>query len=235
MRQIWIACVLLLSLGVTVQASEVFAYPQTYVTIEKPANGTPVLVVRPEVSLGMITAAGAYERRDDWSENATQYLNEAATTALTAKSYTTQSAELTQFEDAHDLQLLKLNSVVVDTIAMNEVPLFALPTKTTFDWTLGEGAAALAPDDGDVKPAYVLFVQAQGTYSSGGRAALAVGMMALGVGVPMGGQVVSASLVDLTSGRVVWYGTYAVAPGTDIRTAEGAKTAIKQLFFKFPL
>ncbi len=53
--------------------------------------------------------------------------------------------------------------------------------------------------------------------------------------MPMGGQVITGSLVDLKTGQIVWYQTMGVPSGTDIRTPEGAGEAVNILFKKLPL
>ena len=129
--------------------------------------------------------------------------------------------------------MLKLNSAVTDTVFFNTI--WKLPTKTTFDYTLGEDAAKLIPAGSETAPAYALFVECKGSYSSSGRAATMIVMAAMGVGMPMGGQALRATLVDLKTGQVVWYQLMTVPPGTDIRTAEGAGTAVNLLFKQLPL
>ena len=102
---------------------------------------------------------------------------------------------------------------------------------------MGDGVTTLVPADAapDAPPAYALFVRVKGSYSSGGRAAMMVGMAMLGAAVPMGGQTIQASLVDLKTGQVVWYNFMVVPAGTDIRTAEGAGAAVNILTTKLPL
>lgn len=236
MRRLLTASVFALGLAMTAAPNLATAKaPETFVKIEKPAEGTPILIVMPEVSLGQLTAGGAVDPKEEWSQNARRYLNGSLTRAMAARKYTTVSTDLMAYEDSHDLQMLKLNNAVTDSITMNSYPMFALPTKTSFDWTLGTGAQALVPADAATPPAYVLFLRVQGSYSSGGRAAMWLGMAALGVAMPLGGQVMTASLVDLNTGKVVWYRNQAVASGTDIREAVGADTAVESLLKQLPL
>ncbi len=205
----------------------------TYVKIDKPAKGTPILVVLPTVSLNLLTAAGMQEPKEEWSKSAQTFMNTTMNDALGKLDYKTVSVDLNTYEDPSALQMLKLNAAVTDTIQINSF--WKLPTKTTFDYTLGEDAAKLIPAGSEALPAYALFVECKGSYSSGGRAAMMIGMAALGVGMPMGGQSLRATLVDLKTGQIVWYQLMAVAPGTDIRTAEGADEAVKSMFKKLPL
>ncbi|WP_176695859.1 hypothetical protein [Phenylobacterium immobile] len=57
----------------------------------------------------------------------------------------------------------------------------------------------------------------------------------LGVAVPLGVQQVYASLVDLRTGRVVWYNVAVVGPQSDIRTEEGARALVVDLMKKAPI
>lgn len=205
----------------------------TYVQIEKPAKGTPILVVLPTVSLNLLTASGTQEPKEEWSHSAQTYLNTSMGDSLTTSGYKTVSIDLNTYEDPAALQMLKLNSAVTETVWYNNI--WKLPTKTTFDYSLGEDAAKLVPAGSEAAPAYALFVECKGSYSSGGRAAMMIGMAALGVGMPMGGQALRATLVDLKTGQIVWYQLMAVPSGTDIRTAEGAAEVVNSLFKQLPL
>lgn len=213
------------------------AETKTYIDIAKPAAGTTILLIKPDAELSMLTASGVTEPKVEWSDNAEKYLAEALDKAVKARSYTTHSVPIESYQEPRAVQLVKLNTVVTSSIAMQEWPMMRLPTKTAFDWTLGEGTQVLIPQvtDGASSPEYVIFLRATGSYSSGGRAALAVGAALLGAGVPLGGQFVQATLVDLKTGKVVWYEFDKVPTGEDIRTPEGATATVTRLFKKLPI
>ncbi|MDV6329841.1 hypothetical protein [Asticcacaulis sp. 201] len=204
------------------------------VKMEKPAEGTPILLIQPEVSLSLLTAAGGQEPKEEWSRDARKHLASALTGLLTTRKYKVSTVDIQSYEDPEAVQLLKLNEAVSNSITYNITPGLIMPTKPTFDWTLGDGIKALMPADG-TSPSYVMFVDAKGTYSSGGRAAMMVGMAALGVAMPMGGQVIQMTLVDMNTGKVVWYSNVAVPPGIDIREAAGAQVWMNELAKKMPL
>jgi hypothetical protein len=229
-------CLVFTCLALTAIGAQAETTP-TFVAIEKPASGTVVMSLKPKVSLSLLTAAGTKDPKVEWSDNAATYLNEAVDTALKAKSYGITRADSDQITAPEAVQVLKLNQAVNDSITLNRLPAYKLPTKAKFEWTLGEGATRLIPEaaDGMAKARYALFLTAEGSYSSGGRAALAVGAAIFGAAVPLGGQYVQASLVDLNTGQVVWYEFTVVGAGTDIRTQEGATTLVTTLFKKFPL
>lgn len=209
---------------------------KTFIKIDKPSEGAPLLLVTPEVSLTLLTAGGVQEPRADWSKAAQGHLSAAITTALKTKKYAVSEVALDTYEDPRALQMLKLNDEVVSAIAMQSVPALRLPTKTTFEWTLGEGAQSLIPTTQTPNaPHYALFLNCKGSYQSSAKAALNVGMALLGGPMQFGGQGLQATLVDLRTGQVVWYQFSMVGSGTDIREAEGAVTAVEKLFKDLPL
>jgi hypothetical protein len=236
MTRILIAGALALGLSFAVLSPAAYAEPiPTVAKIAKPAAGTPVLVVLPTVSLGLLTASGSTDPKQEWSENAQKFLNSALVKSLETKKYKTTGVDLNTFEDPSALQILKLNEAVTQSIGMNNF--VKLPTKPTFDWTLGSGAAKLIPASSDptAPPSYALFLNASGNYQSGGRAALNVGMALLGGPIITGSQVMYGTLVDLKTGQVVWFELIVVPSGTDIRTPEGATAAAAKLLQKLPL
>ncbi len=223
-----------LSFAAVAPTADAQAVP-TVAKIAKPAEGTSVLIVLPTVSLGLLTASGSTDPKQEWSENAQKFLNTALVKSLEARKYKTTGVDVTTFEDPSALQLLKLNDAVTQSIGMNKF--VKLPTKPTFDWTLGSGASKLIPATTDPAPppAYALFLNASGNYQSGGRAALNVGMALLGGPIITGSQVMYGTLVDLKTGQVVWFEVMVVPSGTDIRTADGAYDAAIKLLQKLPL
>ncbi|MFT3996278.1 MAG: hypothetical protein QM667_02635 [Asticcacaulis sp.] len=227
------AALMLCALAPTVTQAQAL---KTFVAIEKPAEGAPLLIVTPEVSLSLLTAGGIQEPRSDWSKAAQGHLSTAMTTALKGKKYAVSEVALDTYDDPRALQMLKLNDEVVSAIVMQSMPALRLPTKTTFDWTLGDGVQVLVPASMSANaPHYALFLHCKGSYQSSAKAALNVGMALLGGPMQFGGQGLQATLVDLRTGQVVWYQFSMVASGTDIREAEGATAAVEKLFKDLPL
>lgn len=236
MKKFLAAITLAAGLGLGTIAPTQAATPVTHVAIEKPAQGTTILIVTPEVSLGILTASGITEPRAEWSKAATGYFSDALKKALETREYATHEIHLDTYEDPRALQMLKLNDEVISSIMLNSF--YKLPTKTTFDWTLGENAGILIPADladTETAPRYALFLRARGSYQSSAKAALNVGMALLGGPMQFGGQAVQATLVDLETGQIVWYEMDAVPAGEDIREPEGAVSVIERLFKKLPL
>lgn len=198
----------------------------------KPAAGAKILIVQPDIELSLLTVTGLQEARADWSSQARANIKRELEEAATAKSHVFRSLDPASVEDQRALQLLRLHEAVGDSIRGFNYGLYKLPTKKSFDWTLGDGALTLAQTyDAD----YALFTTGRGSYSSGGRKAAMVGAALLGVGLPMAQQYVFTSLVDLKTGKVVWFNVAMAGTDSDMRSPEGAETFAKALLKDAPL
>ncbi len=62
-----------------------------------------------------------------------------------------------------------------------------------------------------------------------------VGAVILGVGLPTGGQQVYASLIDLKTGKVVWFNVAVAGPDADMRDPEGAELLVESMLKDVPL
>lgn len=201
-------------------------------TPARPASGQRILTVKPDIELSLLTAAGMNERRADWSDEARDNVARALQTELQGRSHQFKPLDPDTAMGGRAGQLLRLNNAVSDSILMSSYGAYRLPTKKTFDWTLGDGARTLgAAYDGD----YALFITARGNYASGGRVVAAIGLSMMGVGVPLGHQIVQASLVDLKSGQVIWFDVAVAGPSDDMRKPEGAASLVKAVLKNLPL
>lgn len=204
-----------------------------------PEGSYRLIVMRPDVSVGLLTAGGMIEARQDWTDTARTNLLRALADQQASHGGDVKVAARREETGADPMlvaSLDQLNGAVGLAIKAHKYaggPL-ALPTKKDrFDWTLGEEAVTFGRATGYD---YALFLHAEDSFASTGRVALqAVSMLGCVVGVcliPHGGQQIAfASLVDLHSGRVVWYNALQSSVG-DIRTADGAATMVNQLFAK---
>ncbi len=201
--------------------------------IGKPSSNARVLVVKPDVQLSLLTAAGLQEPRADWTKQGRDDLASEVSAALASKTHPIEPFDPDTAREGRIGQLIRLHDAVGQSIIAFNYGYIKLPTKSgAFDWTLGEGAQAL----GQAQNAdYALFVTARGTYASAGRKAMMVGAALLGVSVPLGSQSVFASLVDLKTGRIVWFNVAHAGPSADMRTPEGAKALVASLLTGAPL
>lgn len=196
-----------------------------------------LLVMRPDVTVGLLTAGGAVEPREDWTDQARTHLIDALSRQQAGRGGMVKVAA-TREEAGADPQavadLERLHKAVGASIALHKYLGQSLPTKKDrFDWTLGEAAVAFGQSSGYD---YALFLHAEDSFASTGRVALqAVSFLGCMVGVcvmPNGGQQAAySSLVDLKTGQVVWFNVLSSTTG-DIRTPEGAERLVQNLLGK---
>ena len=219
---------LLLSACTTTQQNAISGF-------EPPKGDYKLIVMRPDVNVGVLTAGGSVEPREDWTNQARANILTALEAEQAARGGKTKVAVSLKDADADPELVTELNTLheaVGRAIQLHKyTPGFALPTKASaFDWTLGEKARQYGSASGYD---YALFLYASDSFSSGGRVALqAVSLLGCAVGVcvvPTGGQQAAfASLVDLHTGNVVWF-NYLRSEVGDIRDPEGAQAMVAKL------
>jgi hypothetical protein len=207
---------------------------QTTADFHPPKGTYKVIVMKPDVTAGLLTAGGIVEPREDWTNQARDNVIKAVEAQETRHGAVVKVAATAKdagWDPAATEDLVLLHRAVGTAIAMHKYGMQPLPTKKDrFDWTLGEQAVAFgAATHYD----YALFLHAEDSFSSGGRRALqAAGFLGCLVGVCVavsGGQEIAfASLVDLKTGEVIWFNTLVSGIG-DIRTPEGANEMVMKL------
>jgi hypothetical protein len=107
-----------------------------------------------------------------------------------------------------------------------------LPTKNNvLDWSLGDTVKVIRDSTG---ADYALFTWMRDSYASGERIAATVVLAMVGVGIAPGGlQQGYASLVDLRTGRIVWFNRLFRGHG-DLREADKAAQTLDALLTDFP-
>jgi len=199
-----------------------------------PEGNYRLLVMRPDVSVGLLTAGGSVEPREDWTDQARANIITALRKQQAGRGGAVKVASAREEvggDPAMVADLERLHKAVGASIALHKYLGQKLPTKKDrFDWTLGRQAVAFGAASGFD---YALFLHAEDSFSSTGRVALqAVSFLGCMVGVcimPKGGQRSAyASLVDLKTGQVVWFNTLSSTAG-DIRTPEGAEDLVDDL------
>jgi hypothetical protein len=207
------------------------------VTLKPHEGPLSVLLMPADVELSLLTTSGLQEPNAEWTAQGRQNViaalkEELGERSIEVVSYGDDSIASYQIASEHE-QLVKLHEAVGGAIMLHKyLPGFELPTKKDrFDWTLGEGVHALR----DAKSAdYALFVYAEDSFSSGGRAALKFALALLGAHIEGGRQVAFASLVDLDSGAVVWFNVLQSGVG-DLRDPKLARQTIDTLLDSSPL
>ncbi len=204
---------------------------------QPPQGAYKLVVMRPDVSVGLLTAGGDIEQREDWSSAARTHILKSLASQQSIKGGTTTIAETRQSTGAPPQladELDRLHKTVGTSIKVHKYGPLELPTKKDkFDWTLGETAVSFGKASGYD---YALFLHIEDSFSSGGRMALqAVELLGCTVGVCImsngGQQIAFASLVDLKNGDVVWFNTLSSSVG-DVRTPEGAEKLVANLLSK---
>ncbi|WP_297802482.1 hypothetical protein [uncultured Brevundimonas sp.] len=204
--------------------------------VRAPETGSTVLIVEPRIQLGMLTAGGVTEPREEWSQEARAHILREVQSALAADSHKYVVGSVDDLMDGRIGQVVRVNEAVIAAIIAHEYNGYAgakLATKKDdFVWTIGDGAELLSEHFG---ADYALFISGEGTYASGGRVAAFVVASAFGVGMQLGQQQIMASLVDLKTGQVMWV-NYAVAgPHADMRDQNGARSLVGSLLKDAPL
>jgi len=195
-----------------------------------------VLLMPLDVQLFELTAGGLREPKADWTAAAENHVNTALENFLTQRKDTIVRYEAPRNnpEKAQiDAQLMKLHEAVGQSIMIHTYyPGFNLPTKKDqFDWSLG-GAVQRINENYNAHCALFIFIR--DSYASPGRkAAMVLGALA-GISITGGFQTGFASLVDLQTGNILWFGRLFRQTG-DLRTPEPAYEAVSQLLFGIPL
>ena len=201
------------------------------------AAASKLVLVPADMELFSISGGGVVEPRADWTEAALRHFR---TAVLARKEIAGANTTELKDKDLDELgQLNALHGAVADAVfAHHMMKMPALPTKNeALDWTLGE---AVKPLRDRTNADYALFFWVRDSYASAERKAAMVGMMILGAAfgvaiVPAGGQQIGyASLVDLQTGRIVWFNNLARASG-DLRDEKAAQETVDALLQTFPL
>jgi hypothetical protein len=198
-------------------------------------KGTKVVVMPLDIELYSISAGGVPEPKADWTELAHKNFRDAL-----IKREGIQGVQLVTLSerDADDFaDINALHGAVARAISLHHFgPAgLKLPTKAgKLDWSLGEVVRVIHDKTG---ADYALFSWVRDSYASGERQFMmgAVALLSLGQVVPGGGlQQGYASLVDLNTGRVLWFNQMRRTAG-DLRDPEKAAGTVEALLDQFPV
>lgn len=209
-----------------------------------PQGDYRLLVMRPDVSVGAVTTGGLVEPRADWTEAARANIIAALSAQQAARGGNVlvmdRRDSLPGIPADTVAELERLNYAVDSAIADHKYSANYLPTKRGrgLDWTLGEDAVAFGQRS---HYDYALFLHAEDSFAGQGRVALQVlGVAGCLVGfcapnIGGGGQLAYASLVDLRTGKIMWFNL--LQAGTqvagiklgDLRTPAGAAQMVERL------
>ena len=174
--------------------------------------------------------AGLEEPREDWTEAAQKNFAAAMSAErplLGDRVVTLDAAQADEFAP-----ITNLHRAVADAITMHHARNgLKLATKgDRLEWSLGDAVRPLKERTG---ADYALFTWIRDSYASGERKAAMLAMALLGA-ISIGGEQQGyASLVDLNTGRVVWFNQLDRMSG-DLRDPEPARETVETLLKGFP-
>ena len=170
------------------------------------------------------------EPRADWTDAAQK--NFRAALAARGPQLGARVIELGEAQLDEFAELLALHRAVAEAVFMHHSRAGRkLPTKRDrLDWSLGDAVAPLHAKTG---ADYALFTWIRDSYASSERKAAMFAMALLGAVSFGGSQVGYASLVDLRTGRIVWFNDLDRMSG-DLREAAAARETVDTLLERFP-
>lgn len=195
------------------------------------APASRLVIVPADMELFSISAGGVQEPRADWTEAAQRNFMAAlaARRGLLGPNTTQlQEADLDEFAELNALQRAVAEAVFVHHTGLG----MRLPTKNErLDWSMGDAVKPLQLKTG---ADYALFTWIRDTYASNERKATMIALALLGAISSGGEQLGYASLVDLNTGRVVWFNDLRRMTG-DLRDEKSAMETVESLLKGFPV
>src|SRR5262245_6653961 len=191
-------------------------------------KGAKVVIMPTDIELFVISAGGVMEPKADWTEAASKYFKDGLVRKKQALGLAAVELSAKQADEADEINAL--HGAIARSIAMHHFGALKLPTKDgKLDWSMGDSVQPIKQASG---ADYALFSFVRDSYASTERKAMMVGLALLGIG--LGVHTGYASLVDLNTGRVVWFNQLFRGSG-DLRDAENAAETIEALLREFPV
>jgi hypothetical protein len=182
-----------------------------------------------DIELFELGAGGIPEPQAEWTAQAHRNLARAFRESPFPN---TEFIAVGEGDDREIDALNRLHGAVGTAIVIHHtIPAYKLPTKQgRLEWSLGDSFGQVKEKTG---ARYALFGYVRDSYASGGRVAAIVVGAILGMGLTGGAQTGYASLVDLETGRIVWFNRLQRGHG-DLRNYESARESMKALLEGFP-
>jgi hypothetical protein len=192
--------------------------------------GAKIALMPVDIELFEVAAGGVAEPRADWTTSALRHIKD-----LYRERKARMGAQIVDMEDDSSEQVAELNRLhgaVGGAIAAHHFGFLKLATKEgKLDWSLGPDARLLRERSG---ADFALFTFMRDSYASSERAAAVIVAALFGVGMHSGAiQHGYASLVDLATGRVLWFNRLIRGTG-DLREREKAAETLEALLTGFP-
>lgn len=192
-----------------------------------------LVVIPPDVRVSEISAGGVVEEVPEWTRKAKGLVRDSFTAlARDLKVATLEPPPLPQDKQEQLDQHIALYDVVAGNafyLGQNAHPAWA-HKKENFDYTLGPGLSYLAEQSG--ADAALFIVGADFNSTSGRKAAMVVGAL-LGIVIPGGISYLTAGVVDLKTGDLLWL-NYELDQSSDMREAKDADQMLRKVFKSYP-
>lgn len=192
-----------------------------------------LLLIAPDVRVSEISGGGVVEEVPDWTRQANSHMrNTLSALARELKVETIAPPSLSSEQQ----EILEQHMALYDLVAgnafftgQNPDPAWA-HKKQSFDYALGPGLAFLPELAGT--DAALFIIGADYISNSSRKAAMFVGAL-LGVVIPGGISYLTAGVVDLKSGDLLWL-NYELDQTTDLRQAKDADELLRKVFSSYP-
>lgn len=227
--------VLTLWLGVA-GAALAQAHNVHYSLLQDPPRALPerIVLLPAEITVKEISAGGVPEKVPEWtktaSDNVTRELN-----ALAASRKDVEFVPLPPLStEEHDLLEEYLGVYFQVAMAAHRMTATSISgwehKRQRFDYTLGQGLAFLKAKAGADA---AMMVIGEDFVSSGGRKAAFVFAAMFGVAMPLGQSVISAGVIDLASGDLLWM-NHNASVSKDLKDAAAVRDMMSAMFQVYP-
>jgi len=198
-------------------------------------KGAKIVMMPADIEIFSISAGGVPEPRADWTEAAQRNFK-----SIVSRRQGSLGLAMTQMaeKDADDFaEISALHTAIARAIAVHHFgpSSLNLPTKDgKLDWSLGDSTQALKKATG---ADYAVFSWVRDSHASAERQAamVAIAVLSLGRAVPRGGnQTAYASLVELDTGRILWFNRFRRDSG-NLKDEADAEETVETLFKAFPV
>ena len=196
-----------------------------------------ILLLPLKIEVKEMSAGGLSDVVPEWTDQAKRHLRanllQEGESALVANQQIVELPALSDEERAsleEHVSLAKLVWADAHVLTHFGGPAWAHKAKH-FDYGIGPGLAHLA-DKANADKALIII--GEDVHTTSGRKAMAIGLAALGVAVPLGHTILVGKLVDLRSGDVLWMNTWVSAGDTSLLEYADAGSALRALFDGYP-
>jgi hypothetical protein len=192
-----------------------------------------VVMMPPDIRYYLMTAGGNPELHEAWTADAESAFANAVDSIADMRGISIEVVARTALsEDA--LRFEGLHAALGEALIKHVVGGTPLPAKDgndISDWTMGPGVHVIREETG---ADYALFIHYRENQPSGSRLAFAILAAASDVVIPTGSEHGFATLVNLDSGNIEWFGML-FDEGNELREEAGSAVIAEWLLEELPL